>query len=209
MSHPKNSWICKQEKTLISSPVLDVVEQKCQSSEDDREFNFYVLRSKDWCNIIPITEDGKIVMVRQYRIGIREKTLEFPGGVADSTDSDFQATAIREMAEETGYVPLPEAQCHYLGWVFPNPAILDNRNHSFIIGPVRKASTQNLDPGEMIEVEEVPLSEIPDRILKGEFQHSLMLNSLLLLMLRNRDSFPLLTLEMDKFSRIQNSQKNQ
>lgn len=198
----KNSWICQHEKILVTSPVLDIVERHCKSSEDDREFNFYLMRSRDWCNIIPVTEDGKVVMVKQYRIGISEHTLEVPGGVIDPNDSNTQEAAIREMEEETGYAPLPGARCQNLGWSFPNPAIQDNRVHSFIIGPVRKIRDQNLDDGEMIEVIEVPLSEIGDRILNGEINHALMLITFFFLFLRASQSSRTLESELSRFTRI-------
>src|SRR5206468_3210736 len=145
-----------------------VVERRCHSSEDQRPFTFYVLKSRDWCNIIPVTEDGKVVFVKQYRIGASVHTTEIPGGVADPEDSDLQAAALREMEEETGYVALPGARCEALGSTLPNPAILDNHCHSFVVGPVRRSNEQRLDAGEMIEVVEIPLQEIPARIRSGE-----------------------------------------
>jgi 8-oxo-dGTP pyrophosphatase MutT (NUDIX family) len=178
MTRQKNRWNCVAEKTLLASPVMSIVQRDCRSSEDDRPHRFYLMKSRDWCNVIPVTEDGKIVMVRQYRIGISDHTLENPGGVTDPTDPDVQATALREMAEETGYVPLPGARCDTLGWCHPNPAILDNRSHFFIVGPVRRERAQELDPGEMIEVTEFGLDEIPAMILRGEITHSLTLNAL-------------------------------
>lgn len=173
----KNSWICESERTIVDSPVMSIVERHCKSSEDERRHKFYLFRSKDWCNIIPVTEDGKIVFVKQYRIGISEHTLEIPGGVMDPTDPDPQAAAIREMTEETGYEPVGNFRCEKLGWTFPNPAIQDNRCHSFIVGPVKKTRDQKLDMGEMIEVIEVAVDEISDRILNGEITHALMLNT--------------------------------
>jgi len=199
---PKNSWICENEKTLLSSPVMELIERQCRSSEQtDHRLKFYLLRSKDWCNIIPITEDGKIVMVKQYRIGVSKHTLEIPGGVIDPEDEHYQAAAIRELQEETGYMPLPGAQCLNLGWVFPNPAIMDNRCHSYVIGPVRKNAPQNLDPGEMIEVVEVPIMEIPEKILNGEVSHSLMLNTFFLLALQSHRTSHFLIEALNRFAR--------
>jgi 8-oxo-dGTP pyrophosphatase MutT (NUDIX family) len=187
---------------------MDVVEQLCRSSEDERKFKFYLLRSRDWCNIIPITEDGKVVMVRQHRIGVNQQTLEVPGGVIDASDSDEKAGAIREMEEETGYSPLPEAECLYLGWTFPNPAISNNKCHSYIVGPVRRTREQHLDPGEMIEVVEVPISEIPDRILKGEINHALMLNTFFFLGLKTQAVSGALLGQLDRFTRTGSLKKD-
>src|SRR4051794_9571512 len=125
----KNTWVCEREETLLKSPVMEIVQRDCTSSEDQRLHRFYLLKSKDWCNIIPITEDGKVVLVKQYRIGISDHTLELPGGIADVSSESLKDAAIRELAEETGYVPLPGARCEELGWTHPNPAILDNRVH--------------------------------------------------------------------------------
>lgn len=180
-----NTWILDNEKTLVNSPAITVIEQIRRSSEDGRTHKFYLLRSRDWCNVIPVTEDGKVVFVKQYRIGISDHTLEVPGGVADPEDKDLASAALREMEEETGYSPLPGARCISLGSSHPNPAILDNRVHGFVVGPVRKTHAQKLDEGEMIETVEIPIDEIPERILNGEISHSLMLNTFFFLALRN------------------------
>jgi 8-oxo-dGTP pyrophosphatase MutT (NUDIX family) len=178
---------------------MSIVERQCRSSEDDRRHRFYLFKSQDWCNIIPVTEDGKVVFVRQFRIGINAHTLEVPGGVMDPTDQDPQAAAIREMIEETGYEPIENFRCMDLGWTFPNPAIQDNRCHSFIVGPVRKTRAQNLDAGEMIEIVEIPIDEIPDRILNGEITHALMLNTFFFAALKSQNANRVLTDQLKIF----------
>src|SRR4051794_28955770 len=123
LAKAQNRWICETEKTILSFPIMDIIEKQCRSSESEKQFKFYLLRTNDWCNVIPITEDGKIVMVRQFRIGIDDHTLELPGGVASAEDKDTLATAIRELEEETGYVPVSGSRCISLGDTFPNPAM--------------------------------------------------------------------------------------
>ena len=200
MDKIKNTWICQNEKIILSSSIMELVEKQCRSSEDSRTFNFYTLKSNDWCNIIPITKDGKVVFVRQHRVGVDSHTLELPGGVTDPEDKDILQTAIRELEEETGYTVLPEGKCVNLGWNFPNPAILNNRCHSFVIGPVHKSSKQSLDMGEMIEVVEVPIHEIPERIINGEINHALMLNTFFLLALKSKETSSELMKELKRFT---------
>lgn len=183
---PKNSWIRETEEIVIDSPVMQIYRQKRSSTENQRQsHNFYVMRSRDWCNVIPVTEEGNLVLIRQYRVGIENHTLELPGGVADASDETPMATAIREMTEETGYLPTPEARCEPLGWAHPNPAIQNNRCHSFIVGPVRKEKEQKLDPSEMIEVIEVPIAEAIGYLREGRISHALMLNTFFHLLLKH------------------------
>jgi ADP-ribose pyrophosphatase len=201
----RNRWITETEKEIISSPVMTMVQRESRSSEDGRFHRFYLLKSRDWCNIIPVTETGKVVLVKQHRIGIDEHTLEVPGGVADPTDPDLLAAALRELAEETGYVPLPGAKSQVLGWTHPNPAILNNRCHSFIVGPVRKERPTQLDAGEMIETLEVSFAEIPELIQQGEITHALMLNTFFFLALQSDGGRRALTEQLAAFTQIERS----
>ena len=54
---------------------------------------FYVLEAPDWTNVVPVTPDGRVVLVRQYRHGIREATLEVPGGSVDRDEDPAEAAA--------------------------------------------------------------------------------------------------------------------
>ncbi len=176
-----SNWKCVEEKTFLDFPYLQIVERQCRKDTDpaDQEpHRFYVLRAKDWCNVIPITEEGKIVLVKQFRAGTLTAALEFPGGVMESSDADVQATALREMTEETGYEALPHARCKIIGTSFPNPALQDNRVHSLVVGPVKRTRPQSLDPSEDIEVVEIAIDELPQLIRSGQFTHALMLTTL-------------------------------
>jgi 8-oxo-dGTP pyrophosphatase MutT (NUDIX family) len=177
-------WTMVEEKVFLDFPYIQIVERQCRkpvrddAPADTEPHRFYVFRSKDWCNIIPITEDGKIVLIKQFRAGTLGPSFEFPGGVMESTDADVQATALREMSEETGYAPVPNARCKVLGVAHPNPALQDNRVHSLIVGPVKKTQAQMLDPAEDIEVVEIDIDELPQMLRSGQFSHALMLTTL-------------------------------
>lgn len=174
-------WISQTEKSLLKTPIFEVLLSHCKAEDRTKEFNFYLLKTHDWANIIPVTVDGNIVMVKQFRVGTGDYTLEFPGGVIDKEDAEPQNGATRELIEETGYVPLPNARCLNLGWTHPNPAIQNNRCHSFAIGPVKKEREQNLDPGELLSVVELSPKELLAEITSGRMTHALMLITAFLL----------------------------
>ena len=135
------------------------------------EHNFYIIESRDWVNIIPLTTDHQVVMVKQYRHGSREVTLEIPGGLLDPGDSPEEAAA-RELLEETGYQAKDYLK---IGVVSPNPAIFSNRCYTFIAQNIKKICDPMPDQTEDIEVVLVPLSDIPEMIRKGEIDHALVI----------------------------------
>jgi ADP-ribose pyrophosphatase len=135
---------------------------------------FYRLRCPDWINVIPLMEDGNVVFVRQYRHGIGSETLEVPGGQMDTGDRYPLEAGRRELLEETGYAG---EDWEPLGWVHPNPAILDNRCHSFLVRNARRVAAIRNDPNEHTEVELIPLSDVSSLILEGTITHALVLNA--------------------------------
>lgn len=198
-------WKLVGEKVFLDFPYLQIVERnirKVSDPVDQEAHRFYVLRAKDWCNVIPITEEGKIVLVKQFRAGTLSAAYEFPGGVVESTDADVTATALREMSEETGYELLPHARSKILGTSYPNPALQDNQVHSLIVGPVRKTHAQNLDPAEDIEVIEVDIADLPKLYREGKFTHALMLTTLLHFLMQETGAAKELIEGMRAFSKL-------
>ncbi len=143
---------------------------------------FYVLETRTWINVVPITVGGEVVLVHQYRHGIGEVTLEVPGGVVDP-DEEPSAAAVRELLEETGYRGDPPV---LIGNVSSNPAILTNRTHSYLISNLRRVAEPSPDEHEDLLVELVPENEIPGLIESGAIHHSLSVLALSLYLLRRR-----------------------
>lgn len=134
-----------------------------------------VIDAPDWVNIIPVTEGGGVVLVRQFRFGTWSNTLEIPGGMLDPGE-DALTAATRELEEETGFRP---ARVSSLGSSHPNPAIFTNRLHSFLAEGCVKVHEGKQDGSEDIQVVIVPKTDLPRLVREGAITHSLVLAALL------------------------------
>lgn len=134
-----------------------------------------VIDAPDWVNVIPVTPQGEVVLVRQFRFGTWSNTLEIPGGMLDPGE-DALTAAGRELEEETGFRP---ARVTALGISHPNPALFGNRLHSFLAEGCVKMHEGKQDGSEDIQVVLVPRTELPQLVREGHITHSLVLAALL------------------------------
>jgi ADP-ribose pyrophosphatase len=141
-----------------------------RSPRTGQEHRFFVLETPDWVNVVPLTPDGQVVMIHQFRHGTAEVTLEIPGGMVDVDDDDPAESVRRELLEETGYAA---DKLIHIGTVDPNPAFLDNRCHTYLALNARWQQPPQLDSSEDIEVELVPLADVPGLIGNGRITHAL------------------------------------
>jgi ADP-ribose pyrophosphatase len=133
-----------------------------------------VLETPDWVNVVALTPERELVVVRQFRFGTSSVTIEIPGGMVDRGEDPLDAGR-RELREEAGYTA---ARWTPLGAVEPNPAFQDNLCHHFLAEDARLTHPQELDGGEDIEVATLPLEEVHARVLAGEIRHALVLTAL-------------------------------
>ncbi len=166
-------WQAVRSNIPQSFRVFSVRTDTALSPRTGVEHEFYIIESRDWVNIIPVTAGQQVVMIRQYRHGSREVTLEVPGGLTDTGDTP-EAAATRELLEETGYQS--EAWTK-IGEVNPNPALFNNRCYTYLAQNVKKVKAPSLDQTEDIEVVLIPLSDIPDLIRKGTIDHAIVISA--------------------------------
>lgn len=132
---------------------------------------FYVLEYPTWVNITAITDEGRFVMVRQYRHGLGVIETELCAGVAEEGEEPIEA-ARRELLEETGYTGGEwELQCVISG----NPSTTNNLTYCYLARGVKKTSTQHLDATEDIEVVELSRDELLELMKSDAMKQSLML----------------------------------
>ena len=168
---PDRSWTLLSSRQIADYRVVRLREDRYRFEPSGQENDFVVCESRDWALVIPITTEGQIVLVRQYRHGVREVVLETPGGILDPGETP-EATAARELREETGY---QASSIRLIGTMLPNPAINSARVHVLAAEGCRKVGEPQPDPFELIDVVLRPASEIPGMISTGQLSHGLVI----------------------------------
>jgi 8-oxo-dGTP pyrophosphatase MutT (NUDIX family) len=178
MNGEKLVWKEEGRKKVFESRVFSVHESSCRTP-DDKLRPYPVIDAPDWAIVVPVleTQQGeKVLMVRQWRHGTRDMSLEFPGGVFEPGESPETAAA-RELQEETGYKP---QTIRKIGEFSPNPAIMSNKVHFFLAEDLVDTGRQELDADEFVETELVDIEEVKKGMGKPPFIHALMGSALVL-----------------------------
>ncbi len=166
-------WTYDHDELVADLRIFRVRRLRGRSGLTGRTAPITLVESSEWVNVIPLTEKGEVVLVRQFRHGIRDFTLEVPGGLVDPGE-DAAAAAERELLEETGFAGSEPA---VIGRVTPNPAFLTNRCSTCLIRDCRRVAEPRPEEGEEIEVIVRPIADIPDLIAAGAIDHSLVINA--------------------------------
>lgn len=175
-------WPIIETSKLATTPIFQLTCRRSASPQTGQLHEFYVLEAPDWINVIPLTEDDQVLMIRQYRHGTSEVSLEIPGGMVEPTDGSPREAAVRELIEETGY---RAGRIDPIGAIAPNPAIQNNICHSFLATDLDIAPggmDRGHDGTEEIEVVRIPLIEVPDLIRQGAITHALVVVAFTFLM---------------------------
>lgn len=173
--HPSR-WQKLSQRPQLQTRIFDVVGALYRHPVRNSEREFVVINAPDWVNVVALTPDGHLVLVRQFRYGIDEFSLEIPGGVIDQGEDPVIA-GLRELREETGYSGAP---AKLLGTVRPNPAMQSNRCHFVYVEQAVKAHDLEWDPDEELQVTTMPVDEVLALARSGGIDHGLVLNALML-----------------------------
>lgn len=166
-------WEILKRETKGTYRVFEVEQRRNRSPLSGKEGDFFVLKSSDWINVIPVTENNEVVLIEQYRHGSDTMEWEIPGGCVDPGESALDS-AVRELREETGYEATEWLE---IGTNSPNPALNTNVCTSFLARGAHRVGEQSLDGNEEIRVFLKPLAEIPRLIRSGKIRHSLVITA--------------------------------
>ncbi|MBX7218505.1 MAG: NUDIX hydrolase [Blastocatellia bacterium] len=174
MSKSVKPWRKLSSEQIADCKVFSVHKQRsCAPDEpDEKAHTFYVIQPTNWVNVIPVTPDGQVLLIEQFRHGTEAITLEIPGGMIDPGDPSPETAAARELLEETGY---EAEEMVLLGVNHPNPAIQNNVCYSLLARNVRQVREPHFDGTEDIAMKLVPLTEIPNLIQQGHITHALVI----------------------------------
>lgn len=162
-------WEKISSKYLVRAPWATLRVDTCRMPDGTVIPNYYVLEYPDWVNVIALTEDDQVILVRQYRHAAGEEILELPGGVIEKGESP-ELAARRELLEETGY---EFTTIEYLSELYANPATATNKTHCFLARGGIRTSDQKLDRGEEIIIELVSLAELKELVLNNKLGQAL------------------------------------
>jgi ADP-ribose pyrophosphatase len=176
-------WPIIESTKTFDTSLFSITTNRCLSPRTGQEHDFYVIDFPNWVQVISITPDDQIVMVRQYRHGCGRVFLELPGGLIDKNDLSPDQAAKRELLEETGYCA---ENLILLTRIYPQPAVLSNMGLTYMAREVKKVAEPNLDATEDIEVCLVKLQKIPEMIRGGEINHGQTVMALSVYFLLNR-----------------------
>jgi len=162
--------------------VLEIVGENPRSGLN---YRFSVLEGASWVNVIAFTKEGKLILVRQFRMGSKGITTEIPGGGVAPGEGILLAAA-RELREESGY---QAAVLRFLGTVNPNPALFRNTCGTVLALDCEKVGEIEPDPGEDLDVILLDREELREAIRAGEVNHALVLAAFLWLdLIREEDA---------------------
>jgi len=164
-----------EDRTLEENWLFRLRRERFRSRRSGAAHEYYVIHLADAVNVIAVTPDDRVILVRQFRAGSGRDSLETPGGLIDPGEDPLRAGA-RELREETGYAGNPPV---LVGTAWSNPSLMSSRITTILITDASKVAEPSLDHGEEVRVEFAPARSVPRMIREGQIDHALAVQGLL------------------------------
>lgn len=167
-------WKTIEKKQIFKTGFVTINSEKCELPDGRIMPNYYILQLPHWVNIVPFTEEGEVILIKQYRHATGEVHWEVPGGAVHGGE-DPRLGALRELEEETGYT---SKRLVAIAENFPNPALQDNKIYTYIAFETTFKGEQELDPFEQIEVHKIAYKDFRNWVREGKFNHNIVVASI-------------------------------
>ncbi len=166
MPVPNGPWLIQSTRSVYKDGFIEVGEDNV-TRPGGQEGHYATVRMKPGVSVLPVHDDGKVILIRQFRYAIRRERIECVCGGIDGNETAEQ-TALRELREEAGLIArllIP------VGSVEMDGSIILNRNQLFIARELTVTSA-NRESTEQIVVVTMPLTEAVQKVLSGEIDHA-------------------------------------
>jgi 8-oxo-dGTP pyrophosphatase MutT (NUDIX family) len=131
---------------------------------------YFVTEFLPWVNVLAVTPDEKVLLIRQYRHGLGQVGFELPAGTTEAGEASLEAAARRELLEETGY---GGGRWSPFMTLSANPALQNNLAHTFLAEGVLPTAPPNPDAGEDLRLHLVPIGELEALLDDGDVVQAL------------------------------------
>lgn len=172
----RNAWSVTGSRYVLRDQWLTVRADDCITARGTMRAPYYVIEKADFVAVLALDVNDHVILVRQYRHGLRAMSIELPGGILDVEDNDPVAAARRELAEETGY---RSGQFKLLASLGVQPANASNYAH-LVLGTCVETGAAAPDDGEDIELVRVTREEARAMALRGDILNAKHVGFLLL-----------------------------
>ena len=169
-------WKILKSEYLFKDLWFTVRKDTCETPDGKIVSPYYVYEFPTWVTAVALTEDGKVILERQYRHGIGETNYEIPGGCVDDTDKNYEEAIARELLEETGYT---FTHYEYLGKTCANPSTNNNWMHMYLATGGKKVKEQELDHNEDIDIHLASLDELKQLLRDNQIIQSMHVTSIM------------------------------
>lgn len=168
-------WRVTASRHIIKDRWISLRADDCVTDEGAVVAPYYVLEYRDWVEVVALDADDNVLLIKQYRHGMGDISIELPAGNMDPGETDPVAAAARELLEEAGCA----GALTLIGESRANAASLNNRTHIILARDVVRIAEPLDDPGERIDSFWVPAAEAVRMALAGELTNGMQVAALL------------------------------
>lgn len=163
----KKDWQLLKQEPAIDLGILNVKHHYYKNPRNEKVIKTVAIEAQNAVNVIALTKDNKVIMVKQFRFGIGDYTLEIPGGMIDAGEATV-AAAKRELKEETGYIG---NNWKSIGKILSNPVFMNSYVYHYITYDATKEFELDLDEAEQVELVELSIPTVFQYIQEGIILH--------------------------------------